>query len=45
LQRLGYTELVDFGYEVAVPYGRQQLWADMVLFESDIPIVLVEAEE
>jgi type I restriction-modification system DNA methylase subunit len=44
LQRLGYTELIDFGYEVAVPYGRQQLWADVVLFESGIPIVLVEAE-
>ncbi|WP_456331815.1 HsdM family class I SAM-dependent methyltransferase [Fervidibacter sacchari] len=44
LQRLGYNELVDFDYEVAVPYGRQRLWADMVLFESGIPIVLVEAE-
>ena len=44
LERLGYNELVDFDYEVAVPYGRQKLWADMVLFESGIPIVLVEAE-
>ncbi len=44
LQRLGYTELTDFDYEVAVPYGRQKLWADLVLFEIGIPIVLVEAE-
>jgi len=44
LQRVGYNELVDFDYEVAVPYGRQRLWADLVLFESGIPIMVVEAE-
>ncbi len=43
-QRLGYAEGVEFDFEVAITYGARKLWADVMLFEGNIPVALVEAE-
>lgn len=37
LQNLGYAEGTEFDLEVTIPYGARKLWADVVLFESNIP--------
>lgn len=45
LERLGYTEHTDFDYEVEIRlYGVQRLWADAVLWDGQIPVVLIEVE-
>ncbi|GBC83991.1 putative type I restriction enzyme [bacterium HR11] len=45
LERLGYTEHTDFDYEVEIRlYGTQRLWADAVLWDGSIPVVLIEVE-
>ncbi|MFN4033106.1 MAG: class I SAM-dependent DNA methyltransferase [Fimbriimonadales bacterium] len=45
LERLGYVEHEDFEYEVEVRlYGNRRLYADVMLFQGDTPIVVVEVE-
>jgi hypothetical protein len=45
LARLGYAEHEDFEYEVEVRlYGNRRLYADVMLFQGDTPLVVVEVE-
>jgi protein-L-isoaspartate O-methyltransferase len=45
LTRLGYAEHEDFEYEVEVRlYGNRRLYADVMLFQGDTPLVVVEVE-
>lgn len=45
LTRLGYAEHEDFEYEVEVRlYGNRRLYADVMLFQDDMPLVVVEVE-
>jgi protein-L-isoaspartate O-methyltransferase len=45
LTQLGYAEHEDFEYEVEVRlYGNRRLYADVMLFQGDTPLVVVEVE-
>lgn len=45
LTQLGYVEHEDFEYEVEVRlYGNRRLYADVMLFQGDVPIAVVEVE-
>lgn len=45
LTQLGYVEHEDFEYEVEVRlYGTRRLYADVMLFQGDTPIAVVEVE-
>lgn len=45
LTQLGYTEHEDFEYEVEIRlYGSRRLYADVMLFQGDTPIAVVEVE-
>lgn len=45
LEQLGYAEHEDFEYEVEVRlYGNRRLYADIMLFQGETPLVVVEVE-
>jgi len=45
LRELGYIEGVDWEEEVEIRlYGPRRLWADLMVFEGEIPVAVVEVE-
>ncbi len=45
LENLGYIEHTDFSYEVEIrAYGNRRFLADLILFDGEVPIALIEVE-